>query len=296
MYQISSALPDHDAVGIGIRLHGGDDLREPTERDISRDDAGEPLLFVLQRHTVGNDHLLGIERVATCTCVDIRLRPAWPIEQLRQQIPVHTEVLIVLATLLDAEDLAILPESVNRVILAKLLVVIRLKRQGTAVQVGIVLHDAFSVSVHRGRIVDMLYRQPHRVPRGNLYLVEDTIYALHCIIKYLASMVDGLIANGAARLLKHIVQRTDEDNGGKEHDPQAEPDGKQLADIINGVFHHHGSYLLGTNCSYLISRSIILFSSIRRLACFTMSGRRRNSRFFDSRSICRRSTSFSISF
>ena len=46
MYNIRAAPACHDTVGMGIGLDGRDDLRQPVQRDVGRDDANKSPVFV----------------------------------------------------------------------------------------------------------------------------------------------------------------------------------------------------------------------------------------------------------
>ena len=47
MYEERAAPACHDTIGVGIGFDGSDDIRQPTQRDVGRDDAYELIFFIL---------------------------------------------------------------------------------------------------------------------------------------------------------------------------------------------------------------------------------------------------------
>ena len=101
MHEVCAAAAYHDAVGIGIRLQRRDGLREPTQREAGIDDAYHLSLSVLDDVAIAGHHIAGVGGDVE---VHVGFRPGGFAQQHRHEVPVHVEVLVVVAAALYGAD------------------------------------------------------------------------------------------------------------------------------------------------------------------------------------------------
>ena len=221
MDEISTALTDHDAVGIGIGLDGGNGLRKPAQGQVHRNGSDIVVFLVPDGLAVGSDHIRGV--VSLRIEVVVWLRPARPVQQFRLLIPVHVKILILVVSLLRRLDDAVLIEGVGREPPSLVAEVVRLKGDGAAVEVRIVLQDAAGIDEHRIGGIQMAGNQPVRIVRGHYHFVQDVRHAEHRTLQGLGGMGNRLLAHGLARFGEQEAQCSDENKGGEHYDPQTQP-------------------------------------------------------------------------
>ena len=105
MDEIGAALANHDAVGVGIGLHGRDRVREPFQRQVYRDGAHILPLCIFDGLAVGGYHFFRVD--VLYIVVEERLRPAGMVEQLGQLVPVHIEILVLVVSFLCHQNVSI---------------------------------------------------------------------------------------------------------------------------------------------------------------------------------------------
>ena len=145
MYEIGTATPDHDTIGVGIGLNGRYSLREPTDREAGINGTYHPTFVILDGLAVAGHHLT---RVRSHIEIEVRLRPAWLVEQRRQEIPVHEEILVVVATALNRTKAVADMLGVGREVTALVLEVVGFEGDGAVVEVRIVQQHAAAVDEH----------------------------------------------------------------------------------------------------------------------------------------------------
>ena len=230
-----AAASDHDAVGVGVGLHGRDGLGEPSEREVDRNGPDIAPLRILEGLAVGGDHLLGIEAVGIE--IEVRFGPARLIEQFGHLIPVEREVFVVRAAFLLGEDLSVLIETVGREILAFSGEIIRLEGDGAAVEFRIVLEDPAGIDEHRVGRLQMPDRQPVHIVGGYFHPVEDVGYPLDGIVEYLFGAVEGFLTDRFLGLGEHESQGSQQHEAAQECDPQGELGRHRPADEEEKSFH-----------------------------------------------------------
>ena len=238
MDEIGAATPDHDAVGVGIGLDGRDGVREPVQGQAGVDDTYHGSVFVFQGLAVTGYHLAG---VGGHVIVYIRLGPARFFQQFGHEIPVRIEVLIVVASALDGTDGGTVMLGVGREITAPAFEVIGLEGDGTVVEVGVIVQHAPAVRKHGIRFVQMPLYQPFRHFGSHFHPVEDTLDPQGSLVQNLCGAVHSLLAHSLSGLVEQEAEGADEDEGGKNHHPQAHADGELATDI--GEDSIHGSVL-----------------------------------------------------
>ncbi len=97
MYEVGSASAYHDAVRMGIGLHGRNRLGKPFDGKAGIDDTYHFAQFVLDGQAVGGHHIVGIGGGIK---VHIWFRPTWTIQQFGHKVPIHIEILVVFAATL----------------------------------------------------------------------------------------------------------------------------------------------------------------------------------------------------
>ena len=174
MHKVRSAPTYHNTIRIRIRLRGRYGLREPVQRQTGVNGANELALIIPDGLTVARHHLA---RVRSRIEIHVRLRPARLVQQLSHQIPVHIEVLVIVATALNGSDTVAHMLGISREVAPVLLIVIRLEGNGAGVEVRIVQQHASTVHKHRVGTLRMSHHQPFGNIRCHLYPVQDTLYA-----------------------------------------------------------------------------------------------------------------------
>ena len=233
MHEVGAALPDHDAVGIGIGLDGGDGLREPAQGQVHRDSADIVVLLVPDGLAVGGDHIRGEDPLGVE--VVVRLRPARFVQQFGLLIPVHVEIFILVISLLGGLDDTVLVEGIGREPPALLLEIVRLEGNGAAVEVRIVLQDAAGIDEHRVGGVQMAGNQPVRIVRGHHHFVQDVRHAEHRALQGLGGTGNRFAAHRLARLGEQEAQRGDEDEGREQRDPHTKPGSEAAPEEIGDL-------------------------------------------------------------
>ena len=173
MHKISTTTAYHNTVGVGIRLHSRDGLREPVQRETGVDDANDITLFILDGLAITGHHLVGIGRGIQ---VHIWLSPARVAEQCRHEIPVHKEILIVVAAALYSTDPAAIVLSVGREIATIILEIVRLEGDRTRIEIRIVTQHTLAIHKHRVGHLGVSLHQPFGHLRGHLYTIQDALY------------------------------------------------------------------------------------------------------------------------
>ena len=233
MHEVGTALPDHDAVGIGIGLDGGDGLREPAQGQVHRDGSDIVVLLVPDGLAVGGDHIRGEDPLGVE--VVVRLRPARSVQQFGLLIPVHVEIFILVISLLGGLDDTVLVEGIGREPPALLLEIVRLEGNGAAVEVRIVLQDATGIDEHRVGGVQMAGNQPVRIVRGHHHFVQDVRHTEHRALQGLGGTGNRFAAHRLARLGEQEAQRGDEDEGREQRDPHTKPGSEAAPEEIGDL-------------------------------------------------------------
>ena len=71
----------------------------------------------------------------------------------------------------------------------------------------------------------MSLNKPFGHVRGHLHTVQDALDAQRRLVEYLRGVADSLLAYCLTRLIEQESEGDGEDDGGKQHHPQAYPDG-----------------------------------------------------------------------
>ena len=135
MYEIGTATSNHDAIGVWIGFCGRDGLREPADREAGVDDTDLLSVVVLNGLAKARHHLA---RVRSHVIVHVWLRPARLVEQHGHEVPVHEEILVLVAAALYGSDAVAVMLGVGREVPALVLEIVRLEGDGTVVEVGVI--------------------------------------------------------------------------------------------------------------------------------------------------------------
>ena len=184
---------------------------------------------------VGGDHIARVRRRVE---VHIRLRPTRFVEKHGHQIPVHVEILVVFATALNCANAVAVVFGIGGEIAAFFLEMVCLESDGTAVEVGIFQQHASAIDKHRVGFVGMPFCEPFRHVRRHFHTVQDSLDVERSFVENLRGPTDGFLLDGLARLVEHNAEGCDENDGRKQHHPQADPDGKFFTDILNDFSHN----------------------------------------------------------
>ena len=234
MHEVRAATAYHDAVGVGIGLRLGDGLREPVQRQAGIDDANHAARLVLDGLAVAGHHRVTVGRRVE---VHVRLRPARAARQRGHQVPVHIEVLVVVAAALDGAYRVAAHHRVGREVAALVLEVVRFEGDGAVVEVGIVQQHAAAVDKHRVGLVGVSLHQPRSHLRRHLHAVQNALHAQARLVQYLCGVTDGLLMHRLAGLPDEKAEGSIKDDGGEQHHPQAQLHGQPPTDIVNDFLH-----------------------------------------------------------
>ncbi len=218
----------------------------------------------------------------------IRLCPARLFKQLWQQIPVLVEILVTFVTLLFPQDMVILvPIGEDGIVKPFLRIMIRLERDGTTVQVGVVAHNLVGIQDHGFRIVDVAQDKPLQIVGSQFDILHDAADTKCRVVQHLDRPVRSLTFDGDIRAVEEIAQCPEEQQPRPQYNPRACAHGQGITKSVQ--FH-------GSRSSIVILRRSMPFLNISSEAASTISGRRRNSLSPESFATWRRRISSSISF
>ena len=228
MHKIRTASTYHNTIGIGIGLDSRNSLREPVQRKAGIDDTNQLSFIVLDGLTIRGHHLA---RIRCHIEIDIRFRPARMIEQLRHQIPVHKEILVVVATALNRTDTITGMLRIGGEIASVILEVIRFEGDGTVVEIGIILQHSSTIHKHRVGLGRMTHYEPFSHVCGHFHAIQDSLHTQRSLVEYLCRMTDGLLTHCLTRLIEQETECSDEDDGSKHNDPETHSDREFATDI-----------------------------------------------------------------
>ena len=232
MHDIRSIPAHHQVIGVLEHLNLANQLGQPFQRKVGRNDGIELSFTVVQRFRVGSHHLLATPFIV------IRLAPIRLVQQLRNLVPVHVVVVVRFGTQLHRLDFSILiPIRIRREEMALRREVIRFKRYRTTIYKIIVLEQAFRHVIHEvGRFQSMRYN-PSCILYGNFHGMQYRIYLVDGAGEFTVCML--------GRLLSHLVschsqengecQREDDSRNNQHSDHQSARDG--LSELYLCFFH-----------------------------------------------------------
>ena len=224
VYEVVSVGAQHHEVRVFVRVFGGDGLCEFLQRQVRRYHADEPSPLVVQRHTVGSNHL----RTGQRPCIEVveGVHPAVAIHPPRSLVP-HLVIIVVLPlahrghrVLRRLASLAVLHTyGVGRETIRLVGEVVGFHRDRAAVDVRVVCHDA--VRILQQRLLPVVHvDQPQDVARCRLQLQHVPLHAQRRVVEHVRCLVDGLLAYDVARLPVEESQRQREDQYDEEEDVQ----------------------------------------------------------------------------
>ena len=83
----------------------------------------------------------------------------------------------------------------------------------------------------------MSQHEPLSHASGYFHTVQDTLDTQRCLVQYLRGSIDSLLTHSLTRLIEQKTKRSDEDDGGKHNNPQADLDGEFATDICEYLIH-----------------------------------------------------------
>ena len=130
-------------------------------------------MLILNGPAIAGHHLA---RVRSNVQIDVRFRPARMVKERGHEIPVHKEILVVVAAALCGADSVAYMFGIGREIASVILEVVRLESDGTVVEVGVVLKQTPAIDKHRVGPVGMSLYEPSCHIRSHFDTVQDTLH------------------------------------------------------------------------------------------------------------------------
>ena len=244
VHEVGAAPAHEDDVGVRIGLDGGERLRQPFEGNVQGNGADVGTVPGGQGLAVGDEHLgLQVGGVVLLP-VAVGLGPAGLPQEFGQLVPAQVPVLVVVVPFLGGRDGIILHAAGIDGVVVLPRVVVGFEGDGTAAQTRGPFDDAAGVVRHPFRRIQVPVHQPFQVVGGQFHVLQDIGQPEDGIVQHLARPLDGLHADVFPGDMGRIAQRAQEDHGGEQDHPDAQPGRQGLAYLVQDASHGRTSSIL----------------------------------------------------
>ena len=236
MHEIDPSPAESYGIRVRIRLQVADNLRQPFLVNVDGQHSHRLSVVIMNGKSIGtNLFYLHPSSLFVLIDVTVRVSPIWLIEEFRYLIPVHVEIFIQGTALLFYSNAAVrLPSCVCREVMSLLFhEEIRLKRNGAALHVRIILHHHSRQGKHLIGVTYILLDERHQVACTHFYGRCDIVYSEDGVIQFCHSHLLSLLLDSLLRMIEVGGVADDEDQRSDKSGKDAQFGRKRLFEFFH---------------------------------------------------------------